>query len=193
MGLMATEPNLEKQIFTTFEVARICNANITSIKNWIEKGNLRAFRTPGGHFRIERAVLIDFLDRFGMPNPFVVSDERSVVVLCEDPGTIELVRRTLGAKRKIHGTDDPIEAALLVGEIRPDCFLLDLKLSGSGSARMVERIRARPEFSRLWIVAWRGPSDTVYEAGLTRAGVNRYVLASEGVDVLTQRVAEGLA
>ena len=189
---MSAEPNLEKQIFTTFEVAKICNANITSIKNWIEKGNLRAFRTPGGHFRIERGVLIDFLDRFGMPNPFMVSQERTVVVLCEDPGTIELVRRSLGRNHQVHGTDDPIEAALLVGEIRPDCFLVDLKLAGAGAVRMVERIRARADFSRLWIVAWRGPSDSVYESSVLRAGVDRYVLASEGIDVLTDRMTEGL-
>ena len=44
--------NLDKEVYTTFEVARVCNANITSIKNWIDKGELRAFRTPGGHYRI---------------------------------------------------------------------------------------------------------------------------------------------
>ena len=45
---MATKTNLDKTVFTTFEVARVCNANITSIKNWIEKGNLRAFRSGDG-------------------------------------------------------------------------------------------------------------------------------------------------
>jgi excisionase family DNA binding protein len=185
---MPTEPNLDKQVFTTFEVARICNANITSIKNWIDKGNLRAFRTPGGHFRIEKAVLVDFLERFGMPSPFAETEERSVVVLCEDPGTVELVRRAIGRNHEVHGTDDPIEAALLLGHARPDCFVIDMELNGVDATKMVERIRAHNGLARTWIVAWRGDTP-----GVTAThGADKYISAAQGIDVLTVCVRDGI-
>jgi hypothetical protein len=61
---------VKKEIFTTFDVSRICQANIASIKNWIMKGYLKAFRTPGGHYRIQKKDLINFLRKYHMPNPF---------------------------------------------------------------------------------------------------------------------------
>jgi excisionase family DNA binding protein len=189
---MATKTNLDKSVFTTFEVARVCNANITSIKNWIEKGNLRAFRTPGGHYRIEKSVLVDFLDRYGMPNPFIERDQRTVVVLCQDPGTVELVRRAIGRNHVVHGTDDAIEAALLIGDARPDCLVMDMQLPNIDHLKMVQRIREHDHFSRTWIVGWRGLADEQLEEAAANAGVNNYVLESDGIDALTSRVREGI-
>ena len=42
---------------TTGEVARRCQVSVGTVKNWIEAGQLEAFRTPGGHFRIKSSAL----------------------------------------------------------------------------------------------------------------------------------------
>lgn len=56
-----------KKVFTTFEVADVCNVTPVTIQNWIDKGWLRAYRTPGGHRRVIREDLLAFLDSRNIP------------------------------------------------------------------------------------------------------------------------------
>lgn len=59
--------DLTKDLFTTYEVGRICASNIASVKNWVAKGMFGgrgAFRTPGGHIRIHKTALKDFLVKY---------------------------------------------------------------------------------------------------------------------------------
>jgi len=185
--------NLEKEVFTTFEVAKLCNANITSIKNWIEDGKIRAFRTPGGHYRIQRAVLRDFFNRYGMPNPFEERNQKRVLILCSDPATVELVRRSIGRNHNVEGTDDPLEAALLLGEHRPECFVLDLVMSGFDGLGFVKTIRANHNFNQVRIVAYTDTDDVDLEhAALTDQQVNYFVRQSDGIDTLNDRVKQAL-
>ena len=49
-------------ILTTFQAARLC-ASHKSIERWIDAGFLRGFRTPGGHRRVHRADLLEFIQK----------------------------------------------------------------------------------------------------------------------------------
>lgn len=185
--------NLVKDVFTTFEVARVCNANITSIKNWIEDGKIRAFRTPGGHYRIEKAVLIDFLNRYGMPNPFVTRSRKYVLVVTQDPSTVELIRRSLGREHEVEGTDDPIEAPLMIGDKKPDCLVIDLLMTGLDGIQLVTKMRENHNFNTVRIVAFTDTEDTELEhKALEDKKVNYFVRQSDGMERLNERVAQAL-
>lgn len=189
---MAGQVDLDKRVFTTFEVAKICNANITSIKNWIVKDKLDAFQTPGGHYRIERDVLIDFLDEYRMPNPFVERDEQRVMVLCQDPATVELVRRGVGRGVEVEGTDDPTEAALALGTLKPSCLVVDLMMKDMSGLLLVKRVRQHYQLNRMTIIAYCASDDVTFEREARDAGVDHYVRASEGIDTLRSQVRKVL-
>src|SRR5207245_3050613 len=81
----------EMVYLTTGEVARRCQVSVGTVKNWIEAGQLEAFRTPGGHFRIKSSALRQFQSAFGFPaDPddrpriLVVDDQREFVDLAID-------------------------------------------------------------------------------------------------------------
>lgn len=67
-SLIPKEPK-QKQSYTTFEVARICNVQPSSIIKWSKKGNIKAYTTPGGHRRIEHKYLIEFMKKYKFPIP----------------------------------------------------------------------------------------------------------------------------
>ena len=76
---------------TTGEVARRCQVSLGTVKNWIEAGQLAAFRTPGRHFRIRASELRRFQAAFGfgsetdqMPRILVVDDQQDFVDLVLD-------------------------------------------------------------------------------------------------------------
>jgi excisionase family DNA binding protein len=49
-------------------IAKGCGVSNTTVLRWISTGQLPAFRLPGGHFRIERNALAEFLTKNSLPN-----------------------------------------------------------------------------------------------------------------------------
>ncbi|MBI2346960.1 MAG: excisionase family DNA-binding protein [Deltaproteobacteria bacterium] len=56
-------------VFTTGDVANLLHIHQTTVIDWIEKGHLTGYRTPGGHRRIQRDELVRFLHAQKMPVP----------------------------------------------------------------------------------------------------------------------------
>ncbi len=52
---------------TTGAVARLCGVSKVTVLRWIEKGNLAAFKLPGGQNRIHRDDFIAFANKHGIP------------------------------------------------------------------------------------------------------------------------------
>ena len=76
-------------MFTTFEVAEICDVTPVTIQNWIDKGWLRAYRTPGGHQKSEErgasllswnlaTFLILFRIEGGVPRVLIVNGDQGL-------------------------------------------------------------------------------------------------------------------
>ncbi len=58
---------MENQSLTTGQAARYCCVSQATILNWIKKGKLAAYATPGGHYRILLPDFISFLETYRMP------------------------------------------------------------------------------------------------------------------------------
>jgi excisionase family DNA binding protein len=63
------------KILTTSDIARHCGVSRKSVIRWIEQGRIKAYRTPGGHYRIQQTNFLDFLEQFDMPTDFARSVE----------------------------------------------------------------------------------------------------------------------
>ncbi len=65
--LKTTEQQNQEYISVGF-IAKHCGVSNTTVLRWISAGQLPAFRLPGGHYRIGREDLTDFLNKYGMPS-----------------------------------------------------------------------------------------------------------------------------
>jgi two-component system response regulator VicR len=64
------ETRLEKafpEYLTTGSVARYCGVSKVTVLRWIEKGNLTAFRLPGGQNRVHRDDFYAFAAKHSIP------------------------------------------------------------------------------------------------------------------------------
>jgi two-component system, OmpR family, response regulator VicR len=52
---------------TTGAVARHCGVSKVTVLRWIEKGNLSAFKLPGGQNRIQREEFFSFAAKHNIP------------------------------------------------------------------------------------------------------------------------------
>ncbi|MBN1621258.1 MAG: response regulator [Endomicrobiales bacterium] len=57
------------KILTTYQISKLCGVTLTTVTNWVENGLLPAYKTPGGHRRIQREDLLKFLEKHNMPVP----------------------------------------------------------------------------------------------------------------------------
>ena len=160
----------EKEIFTTYDAARICNANIASIKNWIAKGLLKAFRTPGGHYRIKRRDLQLFIQKYNMPNPFQERFEKKVYVLDTSTASVDRLTKAL-ADHTVTSFDDPLPAALKIGLERPDLVVMDVDLGDVRGEDFIDLLFGYPETRNITVVIYGDVSDQDRAMSLRKKGV----------------------
>src|SRR5512137_1805267 len=83
---MGSESENGRRFFTTSEVARYCAVTNDGVLKWIKSGKLRAFSTPGGHYRVAMDDFRSFLRKFDIPidEAFFRGGERARTVLVVD-------------------------------------------------------------------------------------------------------------
>lgn len=183
--------DLEKKVYTTFEAANICNANITSIKNWIDQGELKAFRTPGGHYRIERHVLDDFLNRHGMPNPFAERERRRILLVHPDEALLSELRDNFGTKHEYDSTDDAVDALLKIGQWKPDAAIVDSRIEDLDVVGLCERVREHVDLRPVHLVVVHG-KDEPQPTDLQSAGADFTVRREDGIQAIFEAVRRAL-
>ncbi|MFQ5577536.1 MAG: helix-turn-helix domain-containing protein, partial [Anaerolineae bacterium] len=84
--------------FTTGEVARYCGVSRMGVIRWIQQGKLKAYVTPGGHYRIQATDFYAFLERFNMPlyNLAHHVEVKRILVVADDTPTLGTIMKVLG-------------------------------------------------------------------------------------------------
>jgi excisionase family DNA binding protein len=65
--MIKTLEQVKPEYISVGYIARHCGVSNTTVLRWIEAGQLQAFRLPGGHHRIGRDALSDFLKKYNIP------------------------------------------------------------------------------------------------------------------------------
>ena len=130
------------------QAAQICKVTTRTINNWIKSGKLKAYATPGGHFRVWPTDLKKFLKAHNMDINFDFRGEhpRRILVVDDDEIYAEMVREVLRDKLEnceITITQDGYEALILLGEFKPDLVVLDLMMPGIDGFKVLELIANR--------------------------------------------------
>src|SRR5262245_25279767 len=124
-----------QEILTTSDVARYCRVTPDGVVKWIHSEKLKAFATPGGHYRILKPDFREFLERFGMPvdQAFFSEEPRRILVVDDEPVIAEIISRSLQdeeAGYQIESAVDGYDAGYKLGKSCPDLVILDLMMPG---------------------------------------------------------------
>lgn len=135
----------KKSVLTTFEAAKLCNVSYNTIKNWIKRDLLSAYRTAGGHLRIRN----EELERFSREHSIPLSDQgvpltRRVLVVDDEESIREALVEALAQypeRLEVHTAADGFEAGSLLENLRPDLVILDIVMPGLDGFKVCQRIR----------------------------------------------------
>ncbi len=163
--------------------------SVGTVKNWIEAGQLEAFRTPGRHFRIRASELERFQAAFGFgaetddgPRILIVDDQQDFVDLALD-GVRDLVP---GAR--VEGACGGYEALLRIGSFEPSLLVLDLRMPGLDGFEVCRRVKEAPATKAIKIVAMTGFDDDEAEQLAMTCGADAFVSKREGLTALRRRI-----
>ncbi len=151
-----------KQILTTFEAAALCNVSYNTIKNWIKRGLLSAYRTAGGHLRINIDDLENFSREYGLPiynrhDP----EKKKIVVVDKDDQVGRILQESFHSHRsnvEVRNTDDIFEAGILVESMKPDLVILNSSLSGLDTTKACKSIHMTPSLKNVKVAVVSGPT-----------------------------------
>ncbi len=139
-----------EEVLTVYKASRYCNVSPKTIINWVEAGHIKAYKTVGGHRRINRADLEAFMRKQGIPIPEdAPSDGRKrILVVDDDPIIVETIVQALEedeADYEVISAADGFEAGLQVSHFAPDLLILDIMMPDIKGYEVCQKIKANPD------------------------------------------------
>ncbi|WP_409034161.1 response regulator [Roseateles saccharophilus] len=162
---------------------------VRSVQLMVDRGELQAWKTPGGHRRILRSSLEAWLAaRAGSASTALPmagagpagSGERPLtLLLIEDSvhfqNLISLVVKRELPEAELHVASDGIAGLAMAGRLEPDVLLIDILLPGIDGAALITSLRSHPQFAR---------SRLIVVTALDEAQRAPYAFALEGVPLV---------
>lgn len=156
---------------TTIEAARILGLAVRSVQLMVDRGELQAWKTPGGHRRISRQSVERWRsgDREASAPPTATGNYPSApppppprgsgpvkLLLIEDSmhfqNLVTLLVRRQFPEVDLRTANDGIAGLIMAGQFQPDVLMVDLLLPGIDGATLLAGLRAYPLFERLQVV-----------------------------------------
>ena len=173
--LLQIPPPATKDPYTTLEVARLLGLAVRSVQLMVDRGDLEAWKTPGGHRRIARDSVLRWRDgkrdtpshaldpRVSklavVPNGMPQSEpepRRIKVLLIEDSmhfqNLVTLLVRRQFPQVDLQTASDGIAGLIMAGQLQPDVLMVDLLLPGIDGATLLSGLRAHPLFDQLQVM-----------------------------------------
>lgn len=181
------QQNEEKPVvFSALEVSNICGVVNQTAINWINSGYLKAFKTPGGQFRIYPDDLAAFMKSRKMQIPekllgLCKSSEfasKILLIVDDDKGLNSVIAKFVEKKIpgiEIHQAFDGFEAGSLMTEFHPACMILDLNLPGINGFDLCKRIFENEKFGHPSIIVVTALEDAETEKKVRELGIASFL------------------
>jgi len=121
-----------EKLLTASDLAALCEVDLKTIHNWVDRGRIAHFRTPGRHLRFRAADVAEFLRAWGYSVPRELARatvKTGLVVGSKD--TLAHVTRALGDGMPLRDVKHPYDALVMAGADAPDVFIVDAKSAGA--------------------------------------------------------------
>jgi excisionase family DNA binding protein len=141
---------MDEEILTVFKASQYCKVSPKTIINWIEAGHIKAYKTVGGHRRIRKPDLEEFMRKQGMPLPQedITGEKKRILIVDDDPIIVETLVMALEEEEhdyEIISAADGFEAGLQVNHFRPHLIILDIMMPDIKGYDVCKKIKETEE------------------------------------------------
>lgn len=141
---------MNDEILTVYKASQYCNVAPKTIINWIDAGHIKAYKTVGGHRRIRKPDLEDFMRRQGIPLPSeeAAGERKRILIVDDDPIIVETLVMALEEEEhdyEIISASDGFEAGLQVNHFHPHLLILDIMMPDIKGYDVCRKIKENEE------------------------------------------------
>lgn len=189
---MNQPPPSEDIDYSTRDVATILDLAVRSVQLMVDRGELSAWKTPGGHRRISRASVEAFLrhrqdaagteEKRGGGKPAAsggAAGGKVRVLLIEDSKhyqkLAQMLLRNEFPQFELFVADDGFAGLAMAGQLQPTLLIVDILLPGMDGATLISSLRSHPQFAQ---------SHLIVMTSLEGADLAPYMFALEGVPIV---------
>jgi len=188
-----------KKTYTTFDIAEILDVYPTTVAKWIDEGKIEAFVTPGGHRRVTRDKLIEYLKANNIPIPEEVEKPTKfkILIVEDEKELLETLYSYLTSIKEDYDIEkamDGFEAGQKFNEFMPDIVILDLKLPGVDGFKICKTIKEKAPNTK--IIATTAYSPSVNKAKILKAGADYFIEKKDlmnSIDVYLKKIERFLS
>ncbi len=148
---------------STFAIARLLQVDPGSVANWIDRGLLRAHRTPGGHRRVMPDDLVVFMHAHNMPVPPELSAGIvKILVAAESTDTTNSIASAIQVQHpeyEVTQSNHSFGAGAIAATIQPNVLILDLTMPGIGEGDICQMVNSHESTQHAKILTFAPKSD----------------------------------
>ncbi|HCV43471.1 MAG TPA: hypothetical protein DGH68_08290 [Bacteroidetes bacterium] len=183
-----------KKPLSVGQVAEICRVSKKTVLNWIYDGGLKAFTTYGGHYRVWPANIKKFLDATGMDIPFDFVDDRSthILVIDDDVDFANILKSAIIAELpevEVSTTDDGYEGLMLIGELKPQLVILDIKMPKLDGFQVLDLLKSRKTEQDLKVLVVTGYLDAETREQLSKTIADQWMDKLSDITTMIKTIA----
>jgi excisionase family DNA binding protein len=147
-------PDTPEDYCGTTYAAKLLGLSVGTIQTLVEKTELQAWKTQGGHRRISMPSIREYQRKHNMlTNPAEPRDHRLRVLLVEDDAvTREMLRGYCNRSSMpvdCTAMSSGLEALIDISSIKPDVLITDLDMPGVDGFELLRTLRQNPNFNRM--------------------------------------------
>ena len=118
-----------EKLLTASDLASLCEVDLKTIHNWVDRGRIPHFRTPGRHLRFRAADVAEFLRTWGyaVPRELAKASSRSTLVVGTKETQEQVVRSVGEGSVPLRLATHPYDALVMAGIEPPDVYVADVK------------------------------------------------------------------
>ena len=180
-----------KKVFTTGQVAKICQVAPRTVSKWFDSGKLRGYRIPGSQDRrIPRDQLIRFLKENNMPLGALEEEGwHKVLVIGAEKLFIDRLQELLpeDEEYKYSIANSGFEAGIQAESFHPDTIIIDLAMGRSEALQIAQNLRRNPHYEQTLMVALASEDEAAPES-LVNYGFSESFKKPFDVALLAERI-----
>lgn len=186
---------MSKIYYTTGEVADLCHVSVTTIFRAVTNNHLKAHTTPGGHFRIAKEDVLEFLKKNRLSTEEEENNTKKILIVENNPAELRMFQRALESETNftIRGTESGYQAGFITQSFKPDLILLDVFLDDIDGREVAKLIRSDSGFDHTKIVIITGAKNPTDLKTIKSLGLDGIIQKPISPSALREKIKELLA
>ncbi|OGS20472.1 MAG: hypothetical protein A3J83_03480 [Elusimicrobia bacterium RIFOXYA2_FULL_40_6] len=185
----------EKKLYTTSEVSQICNMSLSTVINCANEGKLVTFETPGGHRRIKREDLLDFLKRYNMPIPpeLIVTSVNKILIVDDDKLILSILSDYIKKNipnSEIYTAVNGFEAGSKIASLKPKLVILDIFLPGMDGFEVCKNVKNSAETKNIKIITITAQDKTEHRKKIILCGTDEHLIKPLDMNKLKEKIMQ---